>query len=197
MLSTTTMTGDVSFPSFEAERVYMQKFFKKTGLPAYLKRWQKTVDAMLRFVNTDNPIYIMIDQKKVKPQEAHRRPGAHIDGYWCEEVRAHRGSGGHIMTASKWDNGSGWSTSNALSSPEAIILASNYSSCVGYVGEWEGQVGEGGDLSHLNLDNMKKIELQSNKVYVGNVGFIHESIPVKEEVERTLVRLSVKDWELN
>ena len=78
MLSTATMIGDVSFPSFEAERVYMQKFFKKTGLPAHLKRWQKTVDAMLKFVDTDNPIFIMIDQKKVKPEEAHRRPGAHI-----------------------------------------------------------------------------------------------------------------------
>lgn len=197
MLSTATMMGDVSFPSFQGERVYMEKFFKRTGLPQFLKRWQDTVDAMLKGVETDNPIFIMIDQMRVKPENTHRRPGAHIDGYWNEELRAHQGTGGHILTAKGWDTGGGWSTSNMLTDPEAIILASNYSSCVGYVGEWEGPVGEGGDLTHLSMDNMEKIELQSNKVYVGNVGFIHESIPVKEEVERTLVRLNVKNWELN
>lgn len=197
MFSIATMTGDVKFPTFQGERVYMQKFFKKTGLPAYLKRWQDTVDAMLEGVDTDNPIFIMIDQKKVMPHQAHRRPGAHIDGYWRESLNSHRCTGGHIMQVSGWDGGrGGWSTDKALTEPEAIILASNYSSCVGYVGEWESVVGEGGDLSHLPLDNMDKIELLPNKTYVGNVGFIHESIPVKEAVERTLVRLNVKEWEL-
>lgn len=197
MLSTAVMTGNVTFPSFTKERVYMEKFFKKTGLPSYLKRWQKTVDAMLKTVETDNPIFIMIDQGTVKPSQSHRRPGAHIDGYWCEELRSHRGSGGHIMTTKGWNTGHAWNTSAELSEPEAIILASDYSSCVGYIGEWEGMVGQGGDVSHLNLDSMEKIKLESNKVYVGNVGFIHESIPVEQEVNRTLVRLSVKNWELN
>lgn len=196
MLSTAVMAGDVTFPSFTKERVYMAKFFKKTGLPSYLKRWQKTVDAMLNLVETDNPIFIMIDQGVVKPQQSHRRPGVHIDGYWCEELHSHHGTGGHIMsTKAGWQGGSGWVTSGELTAPEAIILASDYSSAIGYTGEWDGTIGEGGDLSHLDLSQMNRIRLQANKVYIGNVGFVHESVPVTEEVNRTLVRLNVKNWE--
>ena len=58
----------VTFPEFTGERVYMQKFFKRTGLPSNLSRWQVTVDKMLQGVETDNAIYIMIDQGIVGPR---------------------------------------------------------------------------------------------------------------------------------
>lgn len=39
--------GNVQFPEFTRERVYMREFKKKEGLPFDLRRWQPTVDAML------------------------------------------------------------------------------------------------------------------------------------------------------
>lgn len=90
--------GLVAFPSFMAERVYMREFRKETGLPTDLKRWQPTVDAMLDGVDTDGPIYLMIDQGIVKAGNAQRRPGMHIDGYWHPAVRAHGGVSRHGST---------------------------------------------------------------------------------------------------
>lgn len=310
--------GSVSFPSFMGERVYMEKFHKEEGLPKHLRRWQDTVDQMLVNVDTDNPIYIMIDQAKVAPKKTHRREGVHIDGYWIDREyyagylgdgagggRSHRilnahGSvnipSGHGSVSNGWGSvntpsGHGsltsinrnrhvntedpyirnqhgtvikrnpncpkiprknthgmiigwddprpeipefdshgnlrrwiknpkppkydshgnflgfssetqeiiitddWSTAE-LQIPEAIILASNYSACKGYVGEWEGTIKDGGDCSEVDLSNLKEVLLEPNKVYIGNVGFLHETLPVEHEVERTLVRLNVKDWEL-
>lgn len=84
--------GSVTFPDFAGERVYMEPFFKKEGLPTSLKHWQKTVDAMLDGIDTDGPVYLMIDQSAVKAGNFQRRPGLHIDGYWNP---GNAGHGGH------------------------------------------------------------------------------------------------------
>ena len=127
----------VTFPEFTGERVYMQKFFKRTGLPSNLSRWQATVDKMLEGVDTDNAIYIMIDQGIVGPTAAHRRPGRHIDGYRHDEVQCHSGRGGHMGIYSHggtpgWVFNGSWEHAT-LDQPEAIILASDVSACDGYI----------------------------------------------------------------
>lgn len=200
-----TKGNHVTFPQFTGERVYMQKFYKETGLPTHLNHWQETVDSMLDGINTDQPIFIMVDQSIVKSNTSHRRPGPHIDGYWIEASNSHGGGGRHssistgshssqpihLMNANgQWESG-GWNSID-LSTPESIILASNYSSCKGYIGDWEGDLGDGGDCSNVDLSNLEQIMLESNIAYRGNVGFIHESLPVKKEVFRTLVRLNLK-----
>lgn len=190
----------VSFPDFTGERIYMHKFYKDTGLPSHLSRWQQTVDDMLLNVDTDKPIFLMVDQGIVKPNTSHRRPGPHIDGYWIEELQAHGGSGGHrfnsddteILTAKngRWDTG-GWRTVN-LSEPESIILASDVAGCKAYVGDWNGPIGEGGDCSDISFSDLSEFTMQANSAYMGNVSFIHESIPLPIETRRTLVRLNLK-----
>lgn len=92
-VSHVTPLGPVKFPAFLGERHYMRKFTKKEGLPADLRHWQETVDAMLETVDTDNPIFLMVDQKIVPAGGLHRRPGPHIDGYWDEGIHGH---GAHI-----------------------------------------------------------------------------------------------------
>lgn len=119
----------VTFPEFTGERVYMQKFYKETGLPKHLRRWQQTVDQMLSDVDTDQPIFFMVDQGIVKPNTSHRRPGAHIDGYWIEELQSH-GGGLHCLSNNLigvnggWETGPKWDTVNLIE-PESIILASD------------------------------------------------------------------------
>jgi hypothetical protein len=205
--------GNVSFPEFTGERVYMRPFKKKGGLPSDLKRWQPTVEAMLKDINTNEEIYIMIDQGVVKAGSTHRRCGPHIDGHWCSDIVSHggsyprhtsypekpskpekdippvhRGTGKHGLI--KVENTPGfWNVKNF--GDEALILASNISACYGYIGEIEGNPKDDGDCSHLDLSEMKKVKLKPNTVYSGNVTFIHESIPVDLDCNRTLVRLNV------
>lgn len=74
---------------------------------------------------------------------------------------------------------------------ETIILASNVPACRALVGDWGGIIGEGGDVSHLDLSHMREIQMQAGIAYAGNVTFVHESLPVLFDCERTVVRLNV------
>lgn len=249
MKSSLVQTSTInSFPAFTGERVYMQKFHMQEGLPSHLARWQDTVDTMLEGVDTDNPIFIMIDQGIVKPNTLHRRGGIHIDGYWIEGISAHGGgvsdesrshSGVPDPSSNPWitpgrhsgsggahrgsahdpyptpghhgggDGGSHRGTPGArasqgdapsswirdLKEPEAIILTSNVQACRGWIGEWDGFVANGGDLSQIDVSGLQEVQLEAFKTYIGNVGFIHESLPIEKACERTLVRLNVKNWE--
>lgn len=205
--------GTVVMPEFSGERIYMHEFMQSEGLPANLSRWQSVVDDMLHGIKTDQPIYLMVDQTHVKQGQPQRRPGMHVDGYWVvgdhtggghRGISAH-GGGGHGGGSGRWngDNGhgsskhssgnSGWDSVN-FSSPEGIILASNISACAGYIGQYDEQmIGNGGDAS-LVKTTLDRVVLEANKVYAGNVGFLHESLPVDVDCFRTLVRLNVPGW---
>ena len=192
--------GTVIFPDFLAERVYMREFKKASGLPPDLARWQSTVDQMLDGVDTDGPIYLMVDQKILKAGELHRRPGVHVDGYWRPEIQAHGGGGhgstpGHsgVAAAGRWDSPNPWSHFD-FAEPEAIILASNVRACMAYEGPYEGAPGDGGDFSHLALDGLTARNLRPRTVYAGNVSMLHETVAVERDCARTLVRLNVPGW---
>lgn len=214
--------GIVTFPAFMAERVYMQEFRKESGLPADLARWQPTVDAMLEDVDTDLPIYLMVDQGVVQPNNSHRRPGLHIDGYWHPMKAMHRGYGEHrnhpspwrqeedrkrrqeegrhsstparhSASRSGWDVGNGWKHCD-FSEHEALILASDITASRAFSGVYYETPGEGGDCTHVSTDGMSETILLANNVYAGNVTMLHESLPVLQKCQRTLVRLSVPGW---
>lgn len=179
--------GAVTFPEFTGERVYMQKFTKKEGLPPHLSRWKPTVDAMLAGVHSDGPIFIMIDQSYVLENKTHRRPGVHVDGYWHEAAGKHGGSGHRMCAAGHWGECD-------FAYPEGVILASDISACRALIGAWKGKVGKGGDCSKIDTSCLKSIVLKGHTVYAGNVSMLHESIPVAHECARTLVRLNIPGW---
>jgi hypothetical protein len=58
-------------------------------------------------------------------------------------------------------------------------------------GDFEGEPNQGGDCSHLDLSKMDCYEMESNTLYWGNSTFIHESLPVQEDVKRQLVRITL------
>jgi len=207
--------GQVQFPEFMAERVYMQKFFKNEGLPEALKRWQPTVSSMLAGIETDQPIYLMVDQAFVPGGNAHRRPGKHVDGYWIESAHRGNGHGGHRIHAhggnkhspvkekddGEWSRSRKWSLNQSkgwddvdFSYPEGIILASDIQACAAYNGLYdESLLGEGGEASRIS-GHFDRIDMQANHVYAGNVGMLHESLPLKTDCFRTVVRLNVPGW---
>jgi len=178
----------VTFPRFIGERVYMRPFFQAEGLPYELSRWQPTVDAMLDGITTDGPIYLMIDQGAVRAGIPHRRPGVHIDGYWNPATGRHDDTpthfhGGHMSSRHI--------TELVNTRHEAILLASDIAACRGFVGEYEGTIGEGGDCSTLDLSSLEIVNFKSDRCYAGNVTALHESLPAPRDCLRTLVRLNV------
>ena len=187
-LSYVEQRGKVNFPEFTGERVYMKEFYKEKGLPSELSRWQNTVDSMLEGVETDGPIYLMIDQGVVKGGTSQRRGGLHVDGYWNPRISAHGGT----KHFGSWKTG-GWVNCD-FKDKEALILASSLTAARGYQGIWEGSCGEGGDCSHINTSNLKEVVMHAGNVYAGNVAMLHESLPVAEDCIRTLVRLNVPGW---
>lgn len=185
--------GAVTFPAWTGERVYMRPFTKRGGLPAHLARWQPTVDQMLCFVETDGPIYLMIDQSEVMAGKSQRRPGVHVDGYWKPAIQAHGGKPpGHCGS---WDDPapSRWKKCD-FSKAEGLILASDVAACRAFTGHWSGDIGEGGDCSGIDLAGLRPHLLEAQRAYAGNVGMLHESLPVKSDCCRTIVRLNVPDW---
>ena len=187
-LSYVEQRGKVNFPEFTGERVYMKEFYKEKGLPSELSRWQNTVDSMLEGVETDGPIYLMIDQGVVKGGTSQRRGGLHVDGYWNPRISAHGGT----KHFGSWKTG-GWVNCD-FKDKEALILASSLTAARGYQGIWEGSCGEGGDCSHINTSNLKEVVMHAGNIYAGNVAMLHESLPVAEDCIRTLVRLNVPGW---
>ena len=87
----------------------------------------------------------------------------------------------------------GWGDTSEFTVPESIILASNISACMGYVGDWQGTIADGGDVSNCDLSKLIEVPLEANIAYRGNVGFVHETLVVAQDVERTVVRLNLRN----
>jgi len=183
MESKISKIGNVIFPEFTGERAYQVPFKKGQALPSELSRWQPTVDNMLSGIDTDEEMYLMVDQSSVDAGSTQRRGGAHIDGNW--ETTGY--STGHRVMA--WSTGGGWKTENLTKG--GIILAADCDGTKVYKGNVSGLVGEGGDCSHLDLSNMETEILLPNQAYIGNVTMIHEAVPSIKARNRTLVRITL------
>lgn len=194
--------GRVQMPKFTGLMVYMLPFFKKLGLPTTLKDWQPVVDAMFEGVDTVDEMFLMIDQRPVKANEFHRRPGLHVDGYWDRGTLGHQGhgsrpprhrsypgSGSHVGGL---DRGS-WRTAT-LEQHEGLLLASNITACRAFNGTWSGPINDGGDCSHVSTAQMQEVLMAPDTVYQGNVAMLHESLPVEQDCLRTVVRINVPGW---
>ena len=193
MLSTVKIIGSTSFPEWRGERHYMVPFTKRNGLPDQLRHWQHTVNSMLANVETEDEIYLMVDQTFVKAGHTQRRPGVHVDMYWHPSISAHGGGHGHTTSPSRHDS----RHCNSGSFHEGIILSSSVVGGVAYIGEWDQNFmnPKDGDCSKLDVSNLQKVIMEPNKVYAGDtIAMLHESVPVEQDCHRTLVRLNVKGW---
>jgi hypothetical protein len=140
--------------------------------------------------------FLTVHGRNIQKDDTLRRPGAHIDGNYMNYEPGQPfksfGSGG----------GNGWKLGQTgpyieeqehLDSYEnekgGIIMVSNFQSCKAYAGEFEGSPGRGGDCTHIKLN--EGFHLEPNKVYYGNNRMVHESLPVSEDTQRTLIRITL------
>lgn len=76
---------------------------------------------------------------------------------------------------------------------EALVLASSYSSARALIGEYERDFAadwNGGDCSAIHTSDLDAVQLASHTAYHLDVFTLHESLPVRERVRRTLIRIN-------
>jgi len=189
--SKSKMIKPISLPEYRGDQVYMHEFdMANPSLPKGYERWNTTLKEMVvASPKQTGKAYITIDEKIVKAGKSHRRGGPHTDGNYLF------GWGG---------GGGGWLTGEDgrllpreqheeqyCSEKGGMLMVSSYEACKGWNGDYEGQPNQGGDCSHLDLSKMNNFNLKSNTLYWGNSTFIHESLPLEEDVKRQLVRITL------
>ena len=113
--------------------------------------------------------FLTVHGKTLKKNETLRRGGAHTGGSYDPKIL-------------RWGGGGGWKIGKngpPITSADhkrlynsetgGIILASNFESCLGWIGEFEGLPGVGGDCSAIQLN--EPFMLKRNIVYYGNNHF--------------------------
>lgn len=193
MKSNSLVLSSIDLPLIDGE--YSMIPFDLNTLEGLSDEFKVVANKMLsRFNSISGTGFFTIHGKKLKKNGTLRRGGPHTDGNYEPHSMTFGGTGG----------GSGWKVGE--SGPEVnselhrrqynketggILLASNYESCLGWNGEYEGLPSKGGDCSKINLD--EPFILSKNKVYYGNNHFIHESLPVDKDVHRVMVRITLPE----
>lgn len=183
---------EISIPQTEEETSMVP--FNLNTYDGLTPEQAKIVHQMLKGVEHSGGVaYFTIHGKTLKEKETLRRGGPHIDGnYEPKEMSFGRGGGNGWKVD---QDGPGINTKfhkrQYLNEKGGIILASNYSSCLGWIGDYKGTIKTGGDCSKIKLD--KPFMLKANTVYYGNNHFIHESLPVDKDVQRTIVRITMPE----
>jgi len=71
-----------------------------------------------------------------------------------------------------------------------MLLVSNYIGCKAFNGTYNGEFGEGGDCSNIDLSSLKSEIMNPNDVYFLNALAIHEPLIIKEKINRSLIRIN-------
>lgn len=175
------MTGHISMVPFDMQTL--------KGIP---EEYKASVENMLRGIkNRKGVAHFTIHGQTLKKSETQRRPGAHTDGNYVKTLLDWGGNGWKVG-----ENGpSVGSTEHArLYETElgGMIIASNFQACNAYLGEFDGLPGVGGDCSKISLGE-PSFKLEENNLYYGNNHFIHESLPMSEDVHRVMMRITLPE----
>jgi len=190
IISKSKKLNNIQIPSYDGELSMCP--FNLGDVSSVPLQFRETVRTMIdQLPNKIGEAFLTVHGAYIEKTKTLRRGAPHIDGNYLPEV-ASWGSGG----------GNGWKVGEngvKLNSKEhaisyentkgGMLIASDYASCMGWNGEYEGASGVGGDCSHLNLQEGFKLE--PNTVYYGNSQFIHESLPLDKSTHRTLYRITL------
>lgn len=193
MHSLVVNTNSIQLPLITGE-FSMIPFDLTTLLGLKSKLFQSIANRMLSGIpHQGGTAFFTLHGKSLKAGDTLRRGGAHTDGSYDKSILDW---GSTVPDRGGWKVGENGPpvTSEAHqrlynSVLGGIIMASNYPSCLGYLGEFDGLPNVGGDCSHIPLS--EPISLGRDTVYYGNNHFIHESIPVQEDVHRVFARITL------
>lgn len=188
--SLVTQTGQIDLPLIEGE--YSMIPFDLTSLEGLTGIFKEVVVQMLKGLpNLTGTAFFTIHGKNLKKGETLRRGGAHVDGNYEPHNMTFGNSGGWKVGQGGAPLGTELHSRQYVKETGGIILASNFPACLGWVGDFEGFPHSGGDCTHLELNT--PFMLEKSKVYYGNNHFIHESLPMSEDVYRVFARITLPE----
>jgi len=169
---------NISFPEYKGIRILHMPLIlgDLDSLPDYLDHWRHTFTQLFNIAHIKKGIaYITIDEKIVKKGDTHRRKGLHVDGVYQGHAGCTFGGG----TFGQVGNG--------------MYLASSEIGCRAWKQEFIGRAGHDGECDHLSNQCKKENEiiLDKNKVYWLDGLCVHESIPMEQNTQRTLIRFTM------
>lgn len=178
----------IELPNYTGH-ISMQPFNLST-LEGLQEEFKPIVKTMLQTLDLTGTAYFTIHGKTLNKGETHRRPGPHTDGNY-EPCAWSRGGGNGWKIG---ENGPAIDTKfhhdSYIVETGGIILASNFKACKGWNGTYEGTIQQGGDCSQFDLSK-GEFDLEPNTIYYGNNHFIHESLPMSNDIHRVLVRITL------
>lgn len=170
----------------------MQPFdIANPSLPLSMKRWEKPMEEILGLIPPmTGKAYLTIDQRELNPGELHREGGRHIDGNYYMNAWEKPSWGPPAPSESpRWGTRyPSWLTNRDRTG--GIVLISDYETCKYWTGIYKGRPAEKGDCEHIDVSGMTERMMKENMLYLGN-HVIHETLPVKEKVKRTLLRITL------
>ena len=188
IISTARSLASIQLPNFDGH-LSMVPFDLRTlaGLPSEFISLVKQMTQSLSLTGTG---YFTIHGKTLLQGETLRRPGAHTDGNYEPCSWGNGGGGGWKIGENGPAVDTKYHQDSYLTPLGGIILASNYEACDGWLGEFQGDIGVGGDCSSIPLTH-GKFQLSKDTIYYGNNHFIHESLPMSDNVHRVLARITL------
>jgi len=192
MKSIARLTSTINLPLITGHHSMIP--FNLLTLEGLSKEFKNIVGSMLCGIQRDDlTAFFTLHGRKLKKGETLRRGGAHTDGNYEQHLMSF-GSGG----GGGWKVGENGPEINSklharqyLNTKGGIVMASNYRACVGWVGGYKGAPRKGGDCSHIELDD--SFALKENSVYYGNNHFIHESLPMSDDIHRVFARITMPE----
>lgn len=136
--------------------------------------------------------HMTVDEIVVKAGRSQRRPGPHVDGCFIPGKK-HR----YIKDAiGDWGGGGGWlhycnDVGRGPVQRMAVIVVASEPGCRVWNGKFTGEPTKDGDLQHISQ------QLDEGTILPRNVGFllspdcVHESIVLKENTQRTFLRIAL------
>ena len=192
MKSMAIITNEITLPFIDGEHPMIP--FKLSSFRGLDGKFLSIAKQMMEGIrHQGGTAYFTIHGKTLKKGETLRRGGSHIDGNYGEYALNDWGSGGGGWKTGEEGYGVGHPIHNRqyIKPTGGIILASNYSACKGWIGEYEGTPEKGGDCTHFKLD--EPFLLKPNKIYYGNNHFIHESLPMSSDIHRVFARITLPE----
>jgi len=190
MISQSINTNTMELPLITGKHSMIP--FNLISLDGLTNQFKEIVNNMLKGIDRqDGTAFFTLHGKKLKKGETLRRGGAHTDGNYEEYYMSFGGGGGWKVG----ENGPAINTKlharQYLNLKGGIIVTSNYEACLGWNGDYSGMPNTGGDCSHIKLD--KPFTLERNNVYYGNNHFIHESLPMSDDIHRVFARITLPE----
>jgi hypothetical protein len=182
--------NSIEIPFFKGEVSMLA--FDLSDLKTLPIEFRDTAKQMVKNLpNQFGQAFLTVHGAFVKKYKTLRRGAPHIDGNYLKEVSSWGSGGGNGWKVG--ENGVKLTSKEHAVSYESkkggMLIASNYSACKGWHGIFNDKAKEGGDCSHLKLND--GFMLDANKVYYGNSQFIHESLPLDKDIHRVMYRITL------